>query len=134
MLTCIFQRYALHLIMYFSYWINLNLEQPQQQNSFINECHAKWIFVLLSRVDEFVSAEEMSQLRSLARACMGLLKQTLTHSNKTSVRNVYSDSEVIDEVQMGASSWWIIITAVVGIWGQHDLWSDAENVLRELDQ
>lgn len=38
-----------------------------------------------------------------------------------------------DTVVMRESSLWIIISAVTGVWGQRDLWADAEEMLRSLD-
>ncbi len=119
--------------MYFGHWINLYLEQPQHTGSRITETHARWIFVLLSRVDDYVSADETSQLRTLARACMGLLKWSLLPSHDASEGNKCSGVGMMNGTHMSAGSCWMVITAVTGIWGQRDLWYDAEDMLKELD-
>ena len=119
--------------MYFTHWINLHSEQPQDQVSRITETHARWIFVLLSRVDDHVSADEMSLLRSLARACMALLKQSLLLSKRPAEQESYSEPSLMDKTDMSESSCWIVITAIIGIWGQRDLWSDAEQILADVE-
>ncbi|KAH8106042.1 hypothetical protein BXZ70DRAFT_1004329 [Cristinia sonorae] len=114
-------RYALHLLMYFTHWINLSLEQPHPRPNHINESHARWIFILLSRVEDYVSADEMSLLRNLARACMALLRDNLRDPLARSV-----DGEL---ERMSTRSCWFVIEIIVDHWAQRDLWMDAETML-----
>src|ERR1700733_7803407 len=65
-----YQKMALHLLMYFAHWFNLYLQQPDP-TSLPLEAHARWIFALLSKVEDHISADDMSLLRNLARACLG---------------------------------------------------------------
>ncbi|KAK7695766.1 hypothetical protein QCA50_000403 [Cerrena zonata] len=118
-------RYSLHLLMYFTHWINLRLEQPHPRVSNITETHARWMFSLLSRVEDYVSADEMSLLRSLARACMALLKERLQH-------RLAEDPSDLDDRIISESSCWMIIIAVIGLWAQRDLWMDVESMLSEI--
>lgn len=124
--TCIYQRYAIHLLMYFAHWINLYLEEPDRLMYHINDTHARWMFVLLSRVEDYISADEMSTLRSLARACMALIKHNRARAQ---LRDADSLKPAGPDTPMHELSGWLIITAIAGIWGQRDLWSDAETVL-----
>ncbi|KAF8195676.1 hypothetical protein K438DRAFT_1718903 [Mycena galopus ATCC 62051] len=117
LLRLIDHRTALHLLMYFTYWTNLHM-QPERRFR-ITQTHARWIFVLLSRVDEFVSADEMHLLRNLARAYLGLLKD-LTHSKM----------DRIPKEDITPGSCWLIISTVVGMWAQRDLWMDAEEIIK----
>ncbi|KAF9472953.1 hypothetical protein BDN70DRAFT_908994 [Pholiota conissans] len=126
LLNLCLQRAALHLLMYFTYWINLHLSSPETSTYVLTESHGRWIFFLLSRIDDFISPDDMNLLRNLARACISLLKHVRKQENengsappKTSAPEVMSDS-----------SCWIIITIVAGIWKQKDLWMDAEDALR----
>ncbi|KAG1755503.1 hypothetical protein EDB19DRAFT_1901722 [Suillus lakei] len=96
---------SLHLLMYFAHWMNIHLQHPADPTFAILESHARWMFALLAKVEDFISADDMSQLRSLARACLELL------------------------MGMAETSCWIIFTTVSGIWGQSDLWRDAETLL-----
>ncbi len=130
--------------MYFAHWINLYLEdndtpqqmqmQPQPQYV-VTETHGQWMFTLLARVDEFTSADETSTLRSLARGCLGLIKLRMleraagTPSSASSAGQSGStrDSEVISE-----ASCWMIVTAIIGLWAQRDLWQDAEQMLAKV--
>lgn len=111
--------------MYFTHWINLRLEQPHPRVSNITETHARWVFSLLSRVEDYVSADDMSLLRSLARACIGLLKERLQY-------RLTGDQTSVDEELISESSCWMVITAVIGLWAQRDLWMDVESMLSEI--
>ncbi|KAJ7240342.1 hypothetical protein B0H12DRAFT_1135033 [Mycena haematopus] len=117
LLRLIDQRMALRLLMYFTYWTNLHL-QPEKRFR-VTQTHARWIFVLLSRVDDYISADEMHLLRNLARAYLAFLKD-LTHSTLERVS--------VEDINPGCC--WLIISTVVGIWGQRDLWMDAEEMVR----
>lgn len=110
--------------MYFAHWINLYLEESVHHECPITEAHGRWMFVLLSRVDDYISADEQSTLRSLARGCMSLIKERMVSPTADSSADSRKHSSVI-----GISSCWMIITAVIGIWGQRDLWMDAEATL-----
>lgn len=122
------QRYSLHLLMYFSHWISLYLEDDNPGACTITETHGRWMFALLSRVDDYLSADEMSTLRSLARGCMGLIKDRLQRRDAQAAPDVEAVGAV-DFPSIGETSCWLIIAAVVGLWGQRDLWQDAESML-----
>jgi hypothetical protein len=123
--------------MYFTHWVNVHLAQPDVLSSRITETHARWIFVLLSRVEDYISADDMSLLRNLARASLRLLKELMQKRNlgdsAAEILEV-SGEEVMerDNVNVSERSCWIIITAVAGVWGQRDLWLDVESMLADL--
>jgi hypothetical protein len=102
--------------MYFTHWTNLHL-QPEKRCR-VTQTHARWIFVLLSRVDDYISADDMHLLRNLARAYLALLKDL-----------IHSKMERVAE-DINAASCWLIISTVVGIWGQRDLWMEAEEIMK----
>lgn len=114
------QRMALHLLMYFVYWFNLYLDEPQGQIYQPTECHARWMFALLTRVDDRISGDDIALLRSLVRVCIAILKrsraQPLLPSGKDTIRE---------------RSCWIIISTVVDMWEQRDLWMGAEEMLKD---
>ncbi|KAJ7683967.1 hypothetical protein B0H17DRAFT_1204727 [Mycena rosella] len=118
LLRLIDQRMALHLLMYFTHWTNLHL-QPEKLCR-VTQAHARWIFALLSRVEDYISADDMHLLRNLARTYLALLED-LTRSNS---------KERVSEEDINPESCWLIIATVVGIWGQRDLWMDAEEMIR----
>jgi hypothetical protein len=119
--------------MYFTHWINLHLAQPDQLSLRINETHARWIFALLSRVDDYISADDTSLLRNLARASLALLREsTLRRHNAKETLIGGSQATEQDDHCMSERSCWIIITAVAGVWGQRDLWIDADSMLAGL--
>ncbi|KAJ2931605.1 hypothetical protein H1R20_g5530, partial [Candolleomyces eurysporus] len=115
---------ALHLLMYFTHWINNHLEKGQDIFP-PRGSHARWIFALLSRIDDHVSADDMNLLRNLARACMALLKRRIERKLAPSTS---ASSDMLDSMSMEAC--WMIISIVVHVWKQKDLWMDAESMLR----
>lgn len=96
----------------------------------MSETHARWIFALLSRVEDYVSADEMSLLRSLARACMELLKDILQRILAASTSEATTDGK---NQRMSERSCWLVIVIVVDHWAQRDLWMDAESMLADLE-
>jgi len=128
-----YQRMALHLLMYFAHWFNLYLQQPDPAARPL-EAHARWIFALLSKVEDDISADDMSLLRNLARACIGLLKESIkTRTSAVKSEDVESlKLEGDDKEIMSERACWIIVCTVVGVWAQRDLWMDAEDMLKTL--
>ena len=112
--------------MYFAHWFNLYLQQPDPASRPL-EAHARWIFSLLAKVEDHVSADDMSLLRNLARACLGLLKELI----KTRTSND-ADSPGDEQEIMSERACWIIVCIIVGVWAQRDLWVDAEDMLKTL--
>jgi hypothetical protein len=94
----------------------------------MNETHARWIFALLSRVDDYVTADNISLLRNLARGCLSLLKNMLSRPESGDEPAEASQSAVTPA--MTERSCWMVIAAVAGFWGQRDLWMEAEAMLR----
>ncbi|KAG5651382.1 hypothetical protein H0H81_008881 [Sphagnurus paluster] len=130
LLRYIDERMALHLLMYFTHWINLHLQRPDPSSRPI-ETHARWIFALLSKIDDQLSADDMSLLRNLARACIALLKELL--QNQTPSIKVENPATLDRHGgYMSSRSCWIILSAVAGVWAQRDLWNDAEDMLKSL--
>ncbi|KAG6903457.1 hypothetical protein C0995_005480 [Termitomyces sp. Mi166 len=103
------ERMALHLLMYFAHWINVHLQQPHASSRPL-ETHARWIFALLTKVDDYISADDMNLLRILARACIALLKEL--HQ-----MHPYEEPKSLDK-NAGYMS--------------RDLWIDAEDMLKSL--
>lgn len=125
LLKLIDERMALHLLMYFTHWINLYLQQRDQAH-YPEESHARWIFALLARVDDHISADDMNLLRNVARACLAFLK-FLIKGRITSTVQGLSPTNGLNE-----RSCWIIVSTIIGNWKQRDLWMDAEDMLKEM--
>ncbi|TEB35775.1 hypothetical protein FA13DRAFT_1788379 [Coprinellus micaceus] len=115
---------ALHLLMYFTHWINNHLQKVDQNVFPPRNSHARWMFALLSRIEDYVSADDMNLLRNLVRACLALLKHIIERELAPSTSRI---SLVPDA--MSKQSCWIIISTVVHVWKQKDLWVDAESIL-----
>ncbi|KAF7352617.1 hypothetical protein MVEN_01227300 [Mycena venus] len=99
LLKLIDQRMALHLLMYFTYWTNLHM-QPEKRCR-VTQTHARWIFVLLSRVDDYISADDTHLLRNLARAYLALLKDS-----------IHSGTEGVSAEDINPGCCWLIISTV----------------------
>ncbi|KAH7931194.1 hypothetical protein BV22DRAFT_1042555 [Leucogyrophana mollusca] len=127
-------RMSVHLLMYFTHWINIHLQQPTVPSCFIQENHARWIFALLAKVDDHLFADDMSLLRNLARACLGVLKELIQKDSTPASQagagpSATGQNNITKVSSMKASSCWVIFTAIASGWGQRDLWMDAESVL-----
>jgi len=103
--------------------MNIHLQHPADPTFVMLESHARWMFALLTKVEDFVSADDMSQLRNLARACLELLDRR----RKAGCARIPDESS--SKISMTETSCWMIFTAVCGIWNQSDLWEDAEMLL-----
>lgn len=125
----IFQGTSLHLLMYFAHWININVNNLGNVQTRITEVHAHWIFVLLSRVEDHISADDMHLLRNLARALLALLKELKKKSTVQGSVLDQADNREIGQSTISETSCWIVISAIAEFWCQKDLWMDAESIL-----
>lgn len=107
----------------------MHLQEIDSSSYQITESHARWIFVLLSRVDDHISADDMSLLRNLVRACFGLLRKRM-HERLNDAPDGVRTPSIRDS--MAESSCWLIISIIVGVWAQRDLWIDAEGIVASL--
>jgi len=140
--------------MYFIHWFNLYLDSLDSNNSSTTtyvptDVHMRWVFALLTRVDLFCSADEIVSLRNLARACLALISavrraktgsispsapceredgetETETGTTTEAETNVNPSSKTLSECSM-----WVVFCAVTNIWGQRDLWDEAEQALSQ---
>ncbi|KDQ64309.1 hypothetical protein JAAARDRAFT_118826 [Jaapia argillacea MUCL 33604] len=120
---------AIHLLMYFTNWMNHYLRHSEDTANRLTDVHARWIFALLTRIEDDLCADDMSLLRNLARACTGLVKEHVWKKSLLASAGVGQEETRTSEPLMGERSCWMIIAAIVGVWGQRDLWMDAESML-----
>lgn len=119
---------SIHLLMYFTHWINVHLQNPDDPLRTISASHGQWIFALLAKIEDQLSADEMNLLRNLARACLGLVQRCRgkhVENNAEFERSVFAENTA----RMSDASCWMVFAAVAGHWGQRDLWADAEATL-----
>ncbi|KAI0254667.1 hypothetical protein BJV78DRAFT_1279781 [Lactifluus subvellereus] len=154
-------RFSLHLVMYFTHWFNLYLESVDGNTDDNNsatayaptDVHMRWVFALLTRIDLFCSSDEMSCLRSLARVCLALISvvrrgklgsRPLSAHHERADKSTETDASTTeanvtpptlegegDSRNLSECSMWVVFCAVTRIWGQRDLWNDAEESLRQ---
>jgi len=126
--THVTQSLAIRLLMYFTSWIHRYLHEPNLPNYQITDTHARWICSLLLRVDIYISADDMSVLRNLARACFAFTKIAISERPRSVCSEVKKSVKPTRATQpMGEQACWLIVSGIVGIWGQKDLWIDAED-------
>ncbi|KAI9448060.1 hypothetical protein H4582DRAFT_2139638 [Lactarius indigo] len=121
------------------------------------DVHMRWVFALLTRVDLFCSADEIGSLRNLARACLALIS-AVRHAKteiggappsapckredgETTETGTSTTAEVEANINPSGSgcgpktlrecSMWVVFCAVTNIWGQRDLWDEAEQALSQ---
>lgn len=144
--------------MYFTHWFNLYLETLDSNGNDNDntttsytptDVHMRWIFALLTRIDLFCSADEMSCLRGLARACLALISVVRrrkvgnpmpsphraqadgTTETTSGVEKHPTPQDSGEPKTLSECSMWFVFSAVASIWGQRDLWDDADEALRQ---
>lgn len=135
--------------MYFTHWfklyieildVNSNVDDNTTTMYTPTDVHMRWIFALLTRIDLFCSADEMSCLRSLARVCLALITVVRKRIPLPSSHHEQADRttdttngvplDSADPKTLSECSLWFVFCAVASIWGQRDLWDDADGTLR----
>jgi hypothetical protein len=116
------QSQIIALLAVLPYWLTQpHVDPTESKNQTIDPFHSRWLFALLAHLDVQLVGDDVSVLRTLARACIACVVQSryLKAAGK-------QPRDLQDE--LGA---WMVICAITGIWGQHDLWQDG---LQELEQ
>lgn len=160
MLFQVDHRFSLHLVMYFTHWFNLYLGSLDSNSNSTTthaptDVHMRWVFALLTRIDLFCSADEIDSLRSLARTCLALISAVRRakiesgsappsapcerEDGETTETGSTAEAEAIVDPSsfergpktLSECSMWVVFCAVTNIWGQRDLWDEAEQALSQ---
>lgn len=78
---------------------------------------SSWILALLASLHSLLDADDVSNLRALARTCHRVIKELPTMTPAHS-----SSQAAIDSVKEQQSRSWMIIAAISDTWHQRDLW------------
>ncbi|KAG8968114.1 hypothetical protein FRC03_008674 [Tulasnella sp. 419] len=127
-------RTALHILMFFGHWIRLRLDALEafsgSQDSpvvlappILSENDSSWILSLLARLDDSLSSQQLSTLRTMTRECMSLLKWSLGAKGGSDLPDIQDSGEI---------RCWMVVAAVSKGWGQFDLWEDAVEMFRRV--
>lgn len=84
----------------------------------IHDVHARWLFALLAHIDRRLSSDEIATLRVLARACI----RSIDRLRSARATSLYESDDCL--VREGGA--WMIVSIVVGVWAQLDLWDEAK--------
>lgn len=109
------------------YWIALRVSSPPLEVSAsstsrpaIDPLISRWCFSLLAKLDRRLTSDEISILRVLARACIAAISLRRAELKGTESPRTEQEEE---------SGAWIVVAIITGVWGQSDLWMDAEEDL-----
>lgn len=119
----------LSLLSHLPYWITIPLSEHERKDTFTQSALppilSQWCFATLAKLDTRLVSDEISILRTLARACIAsiaLRRRRLTASAQVNVEG----KAISRSAETGA---WIVVAIVAGLWGQSDLWEAAEQDL-----
>ncbi|SJX66610.1 uncharacterized protein SRS1_16832 [Sporisorium reilianum f. sp. reilianum] len=135
----------LALLEAFPYWIAHRITIPDSQTKaservggeVLQPLHARWLFALLLKLDGRLVSEEISVLRTVARACVAAI--TLSRIRRKALRSrvAKEGGEAGDDgeearMRRDEAGAWMIIAIVAGVWGQSDLWEDAAGDMKRI--
>jgi hypothetical protein len=121
------QKTTFHLLKYSIQWIETDPDQAK-----LTETHARWMFSLLTRIGDFVSSDDVNLSRNFVRARTSLLAVLLQKRISSGGPEEY-DRLCFTETRatsISEQSCLMIISIVVVVWAQRDLWDDVETKLR----
>lgn len=99
----------------------------------ITGIHHRWMFSLMGVLDDQLTGQDISTLRTLARASIQVAKYT-SQGPATSTNEEVGEGKDDDvdgrEKDYQTSGLWMVVAAVVGIWGQMDIWDEAKSEMR----
>lgn len=90
--------------------------------------YARWIFSSLLFLDPHLSADQISDLRQLAKTCVKLVIW------QVATGRIGADGRAVDDAQdeMRRSAW-MVHRAIAGGWAQKDLLQDAEDMFAQIE-
>lgn len=99
--------------------------------------HQRWMFCLLGVLDDNLIGDDISTLRILARACLRLIVAYSTSTTTEGSAKDPNDPLPLPDPEAkhpsgwaeGVGGYWMVIAAIVGVWGQLDLWDEARRSL-----
>lgn len=121
----------LSLLTHLPYWIMIPLSGSEVHHlspvlPALSPTLSQWCFAALAKLELWLTSDEISVLRTLARASIASI--TLRRMRMLSSQ---PHMPVIDtEAESGA---WTVVAIVAGVWGQNDLWQAAEQALASLN-
>ena len=84
-----------------------------------------------------MDGKEVSALRSLARVCIATIcwsleKELLKLPRSDALTNTL-DTDADRDRATGRTSLWMVVAAVASVWGQSDIWGEANEKLHSMD-
>lgn len=105
----------------------------------VSRHHSNWLFGLIARYDnDVMTSKEVNALRSLARVCIATICRSHGQEPLTPPApdgpSADAASTVTRDRITGRTSLWMVVAAVASVWGQSDIWEEANEKLYSLDQ
>lgn len=129
----------LGLLEAFPYWLAHRVPIPDSHggspDEVVQALHARWLFALLLRLDSRLVSEEISTLRTLARACVAAITLSRIRRKALRSRTKPDDSTADDDeasMRRDEAGAWMVVTIVAAVWSQSDLWHDAAADMRRV--
>ncbi|KAL5636607.1 hypothetical protein ACGC1H_000532 [Rhizoctonia solani] len=127
----------IHLLMFVAHWIRRSLDHappPKPRPTHFPKHHQQWTFSLLAQLDTALRSDEISHLRELARACIAVIKEDLVGEGPVVVdQDAVGGEGSNDKVKYThLTGTWMIVAAIASIWGQRDMWQNAEEAFADL--
>ncbi|CCO31890.1 hypothetical protein BN14_05941 [Rhizoctonia solani AG-1 IB] len=133
---------TIHLLMFLAYWMRRSLDYspsltiPPTRPLHFPKHHQQWTFSLLAHLDTGLRSEEISHLRELARACIAVVREDLEGEGPIVVDQNPVGEQGERKLSEGKYSHligvWMVVGAIASIWGQRDMWQNAEEALADL--
>ncbi|CAE7233434.1 unnamed protein product [Rhizoctonia solani] len=132
---------TVHLLMFMAHWIRRSLEHaplPNPRPCHFPKHHQQWTFSWLAHLDSGLRSEEISHLRELARACIAVIREDLEGEGPVVVDQDAVGGRGGNGIQGESAKYthlagtWMIVAAIASIWGQRDMWQNAEETLADL--
>lgn len=84
---------SVYLLRHFAFWIRGHVKEAAMYD--MTELHARWMFALLARLGQHMSADHMNSLRQVARACIELLQRRMqTRISSSAESNDARDDDI----------------------------------------
>lgn len=121
----------LSLLHHLPYWFTIPLERqsvdaPSAHPPAIPSLLSQWCFALLAKLDTRLVSDDISTLRTLARASIAAVAMRRLQLSEQTDDQANEGEDAEQKAEAGA---WTVVNIVAGLWGQTDLWESAEEDL-----
>lgn len=103
-----------------------NEETPGAVEHRIDGIHHRWMFALLGLLETELVGSDISTLRVLARGVIRLAQVVIAGEDTEPLEETALEGGTPPSTVAGC---WMVVAAIVGVWGQRDIWDEAQEAL-----